>query len=95
MAGSQSGSADEPGRKFGLIVVDGLARSYGWSRREILHGLPIAEALILLDLVGENQRGEHRFQAALHGVELKDDGRGGQSTGIKGFHEKIKQRWKR
>jgi hypothetical protein len=49
----------------------------------------------LLALVGEYERGQQQFQAALHGVELKDDGRGGSTSGLKGFHDKIKQRWKR
>jgi len=46
-------------------------------------------------LVGEYERGQQQFQAALHGVELKDDGKGGSSSGLKSFHESIKQRWRR
>ena len=49
----------------------------------------------LLALVGEHDRGLQRFEAALHGVELNDDGKGGSTSAMKGFHEKIKQRWKR
>jgi hypothetical protein len=51
--------------------------------------------LTLLALVAEHDRGLQRFEAALHGVELNDDGRGGSSSGLKSFHEKIKERWKR
>jgi hypothetical protein len=44
--------------------------------------------------VVEARNAEQRFEAALHGVELQDDGRGGNTRGIRGFHERIKNRWK-
>jgi hypothetical protein len=47
-------------------------------------------------MVGEAAQLEQRFQAAIHGVELRDGAGGGQAGGgIRGFHDRIKQRWKR
>jgi hypothetical protein len=89
-----SRGSNDPERRLGVVVVDGLARSYGWSRRDILHAIPVDEALELLGLVVEARNAEQRFEAALHGVELQDDGRGGNTRGIRGFHERIKNRWK-
>lgn len=61
-----------------------------------LYETPFTDAIALLGAIGEHDRNEYRMNAALHGVELKDDGsvtQGGQSS-LRNFHDRVSRRIK-
>ena len=77
MAGTTAGGGpDGPEHQLGAVVVDGLARAYGWSEYDVLHRIPVARALAYLGMTRRHDRDEQRFRAKLAGFDVpEEDGR--------------------
>jgi hypothetical protein len=89
----QRGDGDgRPDADGAARIVDGLARAYGWPRRQILYDTRYADALTLLGLIREHEQDERRFLAGVHGVELTAPGSAAAQGGIKAFNERLKRR---